>query len=210
MSRVIVTYASGPAVEWLEVAWPTFCKYAGRHGYDLVLADDVERKPGCEWVSARHPSWRKVPAIAEMCRRYDEVLWLDADVVIRKMDVDIATEAVGDRKHFLVVHHTPDGAVPSAGVWFLRGIDGDEIDALRDMTGFARSGCWWEQAALIKSLGGDPDATPVEVPKSARWAELPYCWNPHRHDSRGVPPDCRFFHATMYADRVAAMREALS
>jgi len=209
MSRVIATYASGPATQWLEVSMPTFEEYASIHGYDLVLANDVDRLPGSGWAASRHPAWRKVPTIACLCRRYDEVLWLDADVAIRRMDVDIATEAVGDRRHFLVVHNTSDGAVPNSGVWFLRGVDGDEIDALRDLASFTRSGCWWEQAALIKSLGGDPDATPVSVPASNKWSELPYHWNPHCHDPRGIPADCRFFHATMFHDRAAAMREML-
>lgn len=209
MNRVIVTCGVGHASQWLEVSMPTFRDYAAAHRYDIVLANDVDRLPGAEWVTQVHPAWRKVPAIAVLCRRYDEVLWLDADVVVRRMDVDIASEAVGDNRHFLVVHNTTDGAVPNAGVWFLRGVSGDDVDSLRQWSTFRRSGCWWEQAALIHLLGGDPDATPVSVPPSEMWAELPYHWNPHVNDPRGVPGDCRFFHATMYPDRVAAMKEML-
>lgn len=207
MSRVIATYASGPALEWQKVSLPTIAAYAVRHGYDFVVpGEEFYREVGCV---GSHPAWRKIPLIARLCLMYEEVLWIDADVVIRQMDVDIALDAVGTGKHFLVVHHTPDGAVPNTGVWFLRGIRGDEISTLWDMSSFSRSACWWEQAALISSLGGDPDATPVSVPPSDKWAELPYHWNPHVHDARGVPADCRFFHATCYLDRVAAMQEML-
>lgn len=207
MSRVIVTYATGPAVEWIKVSLPTFRQYAEAHGYDFVAADDAFL--GASWSLERHPAWRKVPLISRMCRQYDEVLWLDADVVVRRMDVDIASEAVGDRRHFLVVHNTADGSVPNAGVWFLRGVPGDEIEGLKDYSSFRRSGCWWEQAALIHMLGGDPDAEHVSVPPSDKWSELSYTWNPHVNDARCVPDDCRFFHATMFSDRAAAMRGML-
>jgi hypothetical protein len=83
------------------------------------------------------------------------------------------------------------------------------LESLWPLTGFSRSGCWWEQAALIAALGGDPDATPVDVPAGRAWAELPYEWNPHRRDARGVSA-CRFFHATCFPDRKAAMLEAIS
>ena len=53
------------------------------------------------------------------------------------------------------------------------------------------------------------DGHPVEVPAGRAWAELPYEWNPHARDSRGVA-GCRFFHATCFPDRKAAMIEAIS
>jgi len=47
------------------------------------------------------------------------------------------------------------------------------------------------------------------VPAGRLWAQLPYEWNSHIHDPRGVS-DSRFFHATCFADRKAAMIGALS
>ena len=138
-----------------------------------------------------------------LLRVYDTVLWLDADVVIRRFDVDIARETsapVG-----VVVHHTPDGAVPNSGVWLIRARAIDFVESLWWRNSFRRSECWWEQAALISALGGDPDATPTSTPPGPMWAELPYTWNPHIHDDRGIPQDCRFFHATQFPDRRAAM-----
>jgi hypothetical protein len=108
----------------------------------------------------------------------------------------------------LVVHHTEDGAVPNCGVWIARKESEELLLSLWPLTGFRRSSGWWEQAALVAALGGDPDATTVEVPAGRAWAQLPYEWNPHRRDARGFA-DCRFFHATCFPDRKAAMLEAL-
>ena len=139
---------------------------------------------------------------------YDTVLWLDADVVVVKYDKDIIDDLPADAPMGMVVQHTPDGAVPSTGVWVVQKEAEELIESLWPLNGFNRSACWWEQAALIAALGGDPDATPVEVPAGRAWAQLPYEWNPHCRDPRGVSA-CRFFHATCFPDRKAAMLEAL-
>jgi hypothetical protein len=107
----------------------------------------------------------------------------------------------------MVVQNTSDGAVPSCGVWLVRQAAMEFLQSLWPLDGFARSGCWWEQAAVIAALGGDPDATPVSVP-NGWWAQLPYEFNPHIGDYRGIG-GCRFFHATCFPNRLKAMKEAL-
>jgi hypothetical protein len=107
----------------------------------------------------------------------------------------------------MVVHHTPDGAVPNCGVWHVRRAAAGILESLWKHNSFVKSDCWWEQAALIHVLGGDPDATPTLTPPGPLWGELPYEWNPHIRDARGIPGDCRFFHATQFQDRFAAMME---
>ena len=204
MKKVITTFGLGPMAELLDISLPTFAWYAQTHGYDLFVPS------GRQFAGTnRHPSWGKIPLIVSLLRGgYDTVLWLDADVVVVENDKDILDDLPADAPMGMVVHHTPDGAVPNCGVWLVRAEAAEMIESLWPLVGFRRSGGWWEQAALIAALGGDPDATPVEVPTGRAWADLPYEWNPHLRDPRGVA-DCRFFHATCFPDRKAAMLEAI-
>lgn len=201
MKKVLTTFGLGPMAELLDVALPTFARYAHNHGYDLFV-------PSCGQFRGmnRHPSWGKTLLIASLLRGgYDAVLWLDADVAVVRHDKDILADLSDEAPMGMVVHHTPDGLVPNCGVWFVRSAAMELLESLWPLDGFARSACWWEQAAVIAALGGDPDATPVDVPAGRAWAQLPYAWNPHRMDSRGIPDDCRFFHSTTFPDRKAAM-----
>jgi hypothetical protein len=203
MKKAIASFALGPMASLLEVAMPTFQRYAETHGYDLVIPDTLKI------AGQRHPSWLKIPLILKLFEDgYDTVVWIDADVVILRHEVDILQEA-GDAPMAMAVHHTGDGAVPNCGVWVVRPSAASTLIAAWELTGFARSPCWWEQAAIIATLGGDPDATPVSVPPGPLWSELPYHWNPHVRDQRGFD-GCRFFHATSFPDRRAAMAAALS
>jgi len=204
MKKALCTFGMGPMAELLDISLPTFAWYAQTHGYDLFV-------PSGDQFSTmnRPPSWGKVPLIVSLFSAgYDTVLWLDADVVILDYGRDIADDLPADAPMGLVVHHTEDGAVPNCGVWIARKESEELLLSLWPLTGFRRSSGWWEQAALIAALGGDPDATTVEVPAGRAWAQLPYEWNPHRRDARGFA-DCRFFHATCFPDRKAAMLEAL-
>lgn len=201
MKKVITTFAFGPQRSLLDVCLPTFARYAEIHGYDLFVP--------AENSFADHPprpySWSKVPLIESLIESgYETVLWLDADVVVRRYEKDILSDASG-AAFSAVVHRTPDGRVPNMGVWLVRSAALSFLRSLWPLDSFLRSSCWWEQAAVIAALGGDPDADIVSAPRSELMDELPYEWNPHIADERGIPGDCRFFHATMFHDRRAAM-----
>lgn len=198
--KALATFGFGAAADLLEVSLPTFRRYAGIHGYDVRVPNEEE--------FARPWAWFKVPFLRALIDDgYDAVLWLDADVVIRRYDVDILDEAPPTPTS-VVVHHTADGAVPNTGVWVVRSEAKRLLEDMWHRTGHRRCDCWWEQAAFIAALGGDPDATPTSTPPSAAWGELPYHWNPHVNDPRGIPANCRFFHATQIPDRKTAMLQA--
>jgi hypothetical protein len=205
MKKALTTFGLGPMAELLDVSLPTFAWYAQTHGYDLFVPS------GRQFAgTSRPPAWGKVPLIVSLLRGgYDTVLWMDADVAVVRHDKDILDDLPAGSPMGLVVQDTPDGAVPNSGVWLVRAEAAEMLESMWPLDGFRRSACWWEQAALIAALGGDPDATPVAVPAGRAWAELPYEWNPHVRDARGVA-GCRFFHATCFPDRKAAMIEALS
>lgn len=206
MRKVLTSFGFGEHADLLQIAAPTFQKYAARHGYDFFVPresffDDATR--------GRPYSWWKIPLLEWLFERgYTEALWIDSDVVIRRHDKDIAWDC-SDAPFHMVVHRANDGDVPNCGVWFVRREAEAFLGRVWNSTGSRRESGWWEQAALIDFLGGDSGAQKVFVPPGPAWGELPYEWNPHPRDERGVPPDCRFFHATQTHDRAVAMRRMI-
>ena len=216
MRKAIVTFGVGESRRLLDVSLPTFRRYADRHGYELIIG---EPPPSPD------VSWRKLPLLIDLLREgYDALVWIDADIVVLSYDRDI----LDDSPHplGLVVHQVPEGSVPNCGLMVLRWplgivplVQAQAIAETRQKSErpFRRS-AWWEQAAIIEALGGDPDADLIAVPSHAqlvtgtettRWGRLPYEWNPHPHDWRGYPTNARCFHATMSADRYEAMTMAV-
>jgi len=196
--RCLVTFGWGePGREQLDISLPLFSRYASRYGYDLFVAPETMRVD-------RHPAWHKILVLPKLLESYDEVLWIDSDIVIMRYDKDIAQDA-SPAPFNLVVHHTVAGAVPNSGVLYLRKQAKPYLEECWNITYPSSVQIWWEQAALINRLGGNCDARPVYLPPNDLWSELPYEWNPHILDPRGVPEDCRFFHATMFPDRKQVM-----
>jgi hypothetical protein len=214
-TKILTTFGTGPAREALAISLPLMARYAQRHGYRFVVPSDAEVEKACR---GRPPSWGKVAWLHRLCDEAPStVLWLDADVVVVRQDKDIADERPDRPFVSLTVQNTPDGAVPSCGVMLLENCDVERrpetpyediwMACGPDGMNAVRSSGWWEQAAMIRWLGGDPDPTPIVTPPpSNKWGELDYKWNPHPRDPRGVPDDLRFFHATATDDRFGDMR----
>jgi hypothetical protein len=217
-TKILTTFGIGPASEALAISLPLMARYAQRHGYRLVVPSDAEVNLLCH---GRPASWGKVAWLKQLSRESFEstVLWLDADVVVCRHDVDIAGDDPAALPFVsMAVQNTPDGAVPSCGVMLINN-DANSYYYIQecyhaiwkasgpDGMNAVRSSGWWEQAAMIRWLGGDPDPTPIVTPPpSNKWGELAYEWNPHPCDPRGIPDDLRFFHATATNDRFGEMR----
>jgi hypothetical protein len=191
MSRALVTFAVGPEYEAMqELALPTLERYAARHGWQLYTAPPHRYE--------RPLSWLKLPAITEALEDHDEVLWLDADVIIVDGSLDLADAVPSRHWQALVAHHTGDGEVPNCGVWYLRPPMLPVLERLWDMTVYLHHG-WWEQAALLELLGYRPDVRPVHLDDptvlyaATRWLDLE--WNSHESSDRHPTP--RFAHATV-------------
>jgi hypothetical protein len=82
-TKALVTIAIGDAYvqPWKLHCYPSWKRYADRHGYDIVLiTTPLDSSPR---ATSRSPSWQRLlilhhPAVA----KYDDVVWLDADIVI--------------------------------------------------------------------------------------------------------------------------------
>lgn len=215
MRKAIATFGVGPLAAASEISLPLMARYSLRHGYSLVSAGPESVGRYCD-VRGLPPSWAKVSLILDLFETgHDVVVWLDADVVIVRGDRDI----IDDVRHWsplsMVVQETQDGRVPSCGVMV---VTKDSSHVFKGALEWAakhrylgrsmpRADTWWEQSAVIELLGGDAEPTPIVTPPpSDRWGELPYEWNPHPNDARGIPADCRFFHATATGDRIGDMK----
>jgi hypothetical protein len=188
MSRALVTFAVGADYqELLELARPGFREYAELHGYDLHTTPPA--------TSSRAPSWRKVPRLLHLLDTYDEVLWVDCDVVIVDPSWDLADDVPDQDWQALVAHHTPDGEIPNCGVWYLRPPMQPVLEQMWRMDQYT-SHIWWEQAALLELLGyhGHPVRLehPTELYARTCWLDLE--WN--SHEERDRQPQPRFAHAT--------------
>lgn len=201
MNRCLVTFGVGEHAELLEIALPSFERFASRHGYELLSAvlDPVVDLP---------PSWWKIPILQDVLEDYDEALWIDADVVIVDDSADI--EFPEDSWQALVEHRTGDGEVPNLGVWYLRAPMQWILPGLWAMREEYADHGWWEQAAMLDLLGYDHHTRPVTLDAPTELFDhthfLETGWNVHPNDTYKSPHP-RFMHATMHPDRAQVMRE---
>lgn len=82
-SKALVTIAIGESFQkmWKTMMAETWHAYARRHGYDIVVFDDyLDASPrGRE----RTPNWQKCLILEDArVRDYEDVVWLDADILI--------------------------------------------------------------------------------------------------------------------------------
>lgn len=198
MSRALVTFGIGPHEELLEIALPSFRAYAECHEYELVVAEPTGDRP---------PSWLKVPTLQAALAAYDEVLWLDADVVIADVSEDIADQVSADRWQGLALVHTAfDGSHLNHGVWFMRRPLLPVLAQIWEATRYLHHP-WWEQAASLELLGIDPNVRPVtwrgSTPLRDHTELLTPEWNTMPDGDLNA---ARFMHAAGRADRRELMR----
>lgn len=200
--RVLCSIGAGPHEELLGYAAPTFEDYAQRHDYEVVLETKVVG------LGARPVSWAKLALIRDLLDEHEVVVWIDADAVIVDPTDDIARPG---RAPIDLVSHRVDGAdVPNAGVMVVRRSPAAVrlIERVWERTEYLHHR-WWENAALIAAIGGDPDVglrSRRERLRARRWiGSLDHRWN-------SIPPcpapDPAIVHlaGVGHAERVATMR----
>lgn len=208
MKKVITSFGFGNHERLLALSIPTLYLYAQNHNYDLFT-------PNQSFFSAETrnlpPAWWKIDLISYLFSIYDQVLWIDADVIICRFEEDISKYIDIKDDFGVVVHETPDGQVPNSGVWFLNKSSMKWLQQLKNFNSFRRSNSWWEQAALLHMLGMNPDSEKLILPEKSpiQWTSLDYIWNPHINDHRKIPQDTRFFHATCFPNRYGIMKNII-
>jgi hypothetical protein len=188
MNRALVTFGATGFQELLEIALPGFRDYADRHGYTLLTEAPPEL--------SRPPSWHKITVLLWALEEYDEALWVDCDVIMAERDRDLADEIPPEAWQAITVHHTPEGEVPSAGVWYVRQSMQPVLEAIWRLDGYLHFK-WWEQGALQELLGYTPNEVPVhqdhetELYRRTHWLGLE--WNALYFGARDLDGD-RFLH----------------
>lgn len=189
MSKCLASFGVEASAPCAALSRPGMEAYAARHGYDLCLDHVPTLRP---W------SYAKIPLLIDLLGTYDEVLWLDADVLIRDGRWDIADFVPSDAAHALRVHHTYEGHVPNCGVWFLAKEALPLLDKVLALYDAYRHHKWWEQGAVISLLGEHPSFN------------LSTWWNWCEHDRRRCDERGAYFrHYCGMPNRLDLMRRDL-
>lgn len=221
MSRCIITYAEGAHEELLDVALPTYAKFAGMHGYDLHVGKKMTDLP---------PAWNKIPLLLDALKSYEEVVWFDCDMIVVDPSDDfpplVSDSSKGvftqDMLHSMVRHFEHCSEVPNSGVWRLRRYvekdlwAADLLNRMMMLEVFTNHG-WWEQAALMTLMGYSVPPERSHYPDTrcrcvhpTKWYSacqfMRLCWNSHPNYRADKP---RIVHCS-YPDmqrRIDVMRE---
>lgn len=199
LSRALCSIGVGPHEELLEISARSYKAFASRHGYDVVLTNEV-------LAPERPPAWSKIRMVRDLLERYDEVLWIDADAAFVDTSKDIADLVRRGKDIYLVEHRwheNDDWRSANTGVFLTRATDWSRafLDAVWAHERFIEHP-WWENAAALDLLGYEipEDLTPPRKRRDTRWNErvelIGLEWNstagaslaPHpriRHTGRG-------------------------
>jgi hypothetical protein len=216
-NKAIVSFAEViDYTNMLEVALPSFYKYANTHNYDLIVPSHKYVLDTCHehgWTYGERPtSWLKVPILKSLLKKYDTVLWLDCDVVIVRMDTDIAENFIDtDYTQAFTVHQTGEGFIPNMGIWLLNNNALGLLDTIWNQSQFIDH-CWWEQRANMHVMNWDqrqPKNTQQKLTDfGLKSLELEYEWNVHVVDFRfrHRAEMGKFLHATQWPNRLEIMK----
>jgi hypothetical protein len=206
--KALATIGIGPMRPVLDVALMSFRPYAERHGYDLVV--------GSGESDERPPSWGKVLLLRRLLETYEEILWLDSDMVIVDDEIDIASVIPPEAFQALVCHPQREGDLaPNVGLWFLRARKEARsfLDSVWASEQHIHGHGMWENLAVLELLGYTTQR-PYRLERRSPWADgthhLPGEWN-YNPSSLWSPPDTRILHFCARANdlRVRRMRLAM-
>lgn len=157
-SRGVVLTAAGPNMRDImrRLALPTFERFADRWGYAVRAVDLRADGFGAEGPAQR-AKWAKVALLRQALTEFPLALWLDADVLVTRIDEDIASHLHPKDFQALAMEHVPaDHRVnPNTGVWLLRSCDAafaflDEVEARGP-----QPGPWADQGGVLAALAWD-------------------------------------------------------
>lgn len=198
IKKVLVTAAGPNMMPVLQNhSLPTFKKFADKQGYDIRVtelpSDSLARKD----PQAKNARWQKMAILRDALATNDIAVWLDADILIRRFDEDIADHLAETDYQGLVLHKVPaeNRINPNTGVWVMRNTSKafDFLNAVESVG--MPEGRWADQGAVMKALGwtmGDDRYSGARMPdKGTSFMEgtawLPIGWNQPYCDNRPNP-----------------------
>lgn len=207
MKRLVMTGWRGTGHGMMAAhTTPLMEAYAIKHGAGFACINLAS--------PAAPPSWMKVPNLSAALNDYDQVLWIDCDVVIGDSRESIFECVDQEAAQAVVLHETECGVVPNCGVWVLAKPMQPYLQQSWDRgLPTYREHPWWEQAAIMEFMGyaprdhhGWPYSEDVgSTPLRDYTTFLDAKWNHHPADRRKVGQP-NFWHITQYADRLGEIR----
>lgn len=198
MRKLLLTFGTGPHKEYLnQVTRKHMIEYANKHGYSYY-----EPNIDCDYFKQynRPSSWYKLLLFMRFLEEYENILWVDADILIKDKTEDVLDYMEPKSLQGMVFHQTySEGVVPNCGLWIVNHHIHPYLLELWDRTDIINNS-WWEQLAVTQYMDKNKEF-------KNRTTDLPYRFNYHKFDVRGMPLDTAFYHATMYQDRLAQLKE---
>tara|TARA_R110002020_G_scaffold350563_1_gene563988 strand:+ start:1545 stop:2246 length:702 start_codon:yes stop_codon:yes gene_type:complete len=158
---------------------------------------------GQELFSWDNPSaicWLKIPLLISLLEDYDEVLWLDADVVVTGSD-NVFKEAL-DAPMGMVLGQCDAGEFYNTGVWLVKKEAKEFLSEIKINPDVAKGGRWFravgydgEMPMVLDALGVDVKSDIICTPESDMCGELDYKYHNIFHDYRKIQEDAVFAHA---------------
>lgn len=203
-NKIILSGYHGDLYEKMsDLTSPLMENYAKKHNSEYKL---IKFEKG-----NRPISWEKIPLIKNYLKKYDVVLWMDADIVIINDSVDIFNLIEDEKIQYMVQHYVVDLVVPNAGMWMLKKEMLEYLDTIWNNDKYLNHG-WWEQAALIELMGFavTPHRADLKNPTQLYYKTkfLEQKWNHHPNDLQRVA-DPFFIHVTMYPDRLQTIQQII-
>lgn len=164
MNKAIVTYAAGAHEELLDISKVGYEAFADKHGYDFHIGSKMTDLP---------PAWNKVFLLGSLLSSYDQVIWLDCDLIIVDPNEDFPELKVS---HSLVRHFEALSEVPNSGVWIITNAIKPLLEAMLNLPVFTNHG-WWEQAALMTLMGYSVPAEGSNFSKTKCRCVYPTYWH---------------------------------
>ena len=137
MNRCITSFGFGRLKSWFDVSRPLMESYSSRIGCEFFVPDEnyfsdwASKQSLFNWGIHHQMCWLKIPLLSSLLDKYDEVVWIDADVLVTGDDNvfdDMPAAPMG-----IAVHRFAAGEIPNTGVWAVRKpakaiLDSIEID----------------------------------------------------------------------------------
>lgn len=205
--KVLCSIGSGPHAELLALSARTFRTFADTHGYELNLHTGTV-------PHERPASWARIPLIQSLLKRFDLVLWIDADAAIVDASRDISDQLGGRDVMGMVAHRTPESSdpIPNCGVWVIRAhrMSGRLLANAWKQTQYINHK-WWENAAVMDQLGYELDpevrlANPTRLYRHTRF--LSNEWNSVSIDP-AISPRIVHFPGLPLAERLMRLEAAI-
>ena len=193
VKRCITSFRFESRTHWFEFTKPLMESYAASIGCDFFVPEKtyfdewISNTPQFSWDAHHKICWLKIPLLSSLLDEYDEVVWIDSDVVIVGSDNifnDITNAPIS-----LATHNWESGNVPNSGVWAVRKPAKDILDTIEIDPHIADNAVWrraigynGDQSMLLKRLGCDVQSRDLSMPPSNLWGELPYKYNTQLQD----------------------------